>query len=489
MAIIKMTQEEYKQKFGSLPDVKPIETQEFKNRGVLTAGDPLRDFGIGFGKKTLSTLQNIGNIIAKPVGRMLGVEESQVGIPEDKLELKGTAQKVGGVASDIVGLVAGGAGVSGMLPRAITSGLTVAAQEGEVGKESAIAAGTEVALPVVGKYVAKPIMNITARLTKSLASKLSGVSSQAIDEIIENPEVAKQVASQIDKTGQREILTKNVDTVIQGVRRIKNEARSAFGKGLDQLKKTDINPKSFRDSVQSFLDSYGISIKNGKRVLDKIEFDDPKNIEKAKLFVSRLNNLDFDGASIRKFADDIESARYKIASSDERLAFNAFLNDLSGSLKESILKSTDKLGEINAKFSKDMQLAQAVEDIFGKVKFGGNLSELRKAALKMETLFSRKGIDPEIVDDFLKRIDIQPEVLRTREAVRQISGSISPKNPEGVTISELTSGLSGAIIPPQKVRDIAIKVGLAENTIKSVLEKVAPTARASVVKLLAGFAD
>lgn len=487
MATIKMTREQYQQKYGSLPEIKPKKMAQ--NMGILTEGDPIRDLGIGFGKRILSTLQNVGNIIAKPLGSKMGVPESEIGISEQKLAPTSDAQKAGGVVADIASIAVPSSRIAGVLPRVLTTAGVVSAQEGEIGKEAAVAAGTELALPVVGKYVTKPIFNIATRLTKSLASKLAGVSSKNLDEILANPEVAKNVSAQIDKSGQREVLTKNVETVLQGVRTIKQEARSAYGRGLEALKKADISPKTFRDNTQQFLDNYGFVIENGKRNLKNVEFTDPKNIEKAKDLVNKLNTVDLDGVSLRKFADDIESSRFKIATSDERLSFNAFLNDLSGTLRDAIKQSTDKLDEINVKFSKDMQLAQAVEDIFGKVKFGGNLSEIRKASEKMERLFAQKGLTPDIVDDFLRRINVEPSVLRTREAVRQISESVSPKNAEGITISELTSGLTGAVIPPNKVRDIAIKIGLAENTIKSVLEKVAPSARATLIKMLAGLTD
>ena len=50
----------------------------------------------GFVKKGLNTLQNVGNIIAKPLGSALGVPKEQIGINPARLQLTNTAQKIGG---------------------------------------------------------------------------------------------------------------------------------------------------------------------------------------------------------------------------------------------------------------------------------------------------------------------------------------------------------------------------------------------------------
>ena len=77
-----------------------------------------------------------------------------------------------------------------LVTRAVTSGTVASVQDGGVGKETGIAAGAEILLPIGGKILTSGA-KVTGRLLKSLASGLSGSSSQAIESIIANPKVAK----------------------------------------------------------------------------------------------------------------------------------------------------------------------------------------------------------------------------------------------------------------------------------------------------------
>ena len=100
-----------------------------------------------------------------------------------------------------------------------------------------------------------------------------------------------------------------------------------------------------------------------------------------------------------------------------------------------------------------MQLVEAVEDIFGKVDYK-NLSEVVNASKKLETLFAQKGLAPDVVDDFLKRIGISSADFRTTEAVRQITDKTTQANTKGLSVGELMQQITSSVITPQLVRDV-----------------------------------
>lgn len=330
-------------------------------------------------------------------------------------------------------------------------------------------------LPIAG-VVIKPAVKIIGRLVKGLGSGLSGVSTETIDTILTNPRSSLQASKNLSKIGNDGVIEENARQILEGVSKIKREARSSFGKGLEKLSETDIEPSVFRSNVGELLDKFGSVKKNGVRLLENIEFTDPKNIGKASELIDRLSNTKLDGKTIRKLADDIESSVYKIATSDERLSFNAFINDLSDTLKDTISMSTGKLDEINKSFSTDMQLAQATEKIFGKVKFK-NLSEVINASQKLESLFSQKGIAPKVIDDFLNRIGVNPGSFRASEAVRQINNKTSPANAKGLSLGEITQQVTSSVVTPKTVKNIAIITGMAEELIMPFLNKLKPMTR------------
>lgn len=326
------------------------------------------------------------------------------------------------------------------------------------------------ALPVAGAAIGLGT-KIVGRLLKGLGSGLSGVSTKTIDSIVENPKVAQKATDILTKNGNSKVLEQNSKQIVNGISTIRQQARKFFGSGLESLSEKDITPKVFKENTQKVLDKYGSVLEDGKRVLTGVEFNDPKNMAKASELVDKLSKSKLDGKSLRKLSDDIENAAYKTATSDERLSFNAFIKDLSSTLKGAISSSTSKLDDINQAFTQDMQLVEAVEDIFGKVNYK-NLPEVVKASQKLESLFAQKGLAPDVVDDFLKRLGVNSADFRTGEAIRQISNKTGQANTKGATVGEITQAITSSVITPQLVRDISIKTGIADKALSPFLNSL-----------------
>lgn len=430
---------------------------------------------------------------ARGITQQFGADIARALAPADQknlIEYPSMKEVVGSAIQTGANLIPGAGAGAGILARAAVGGATGYAMDvgsklqtgdpnaGMPGIGTAVGAG----LPVVGAAL-KPATKFVGRLLKGTASGLSGVSADTIQTIIDNPQAASRVSQEIAKNGGDKVLEENARQIINGVSTIRKQASAAFSDGLEQLQKTDIQPKTFRTAVQSVLDKYGSTVENGVRTLKNVEFNDPNNLAKAKNLIVKFNNVKLDGKSLRKLADDISNASYKVATSDERLAFNQFVNDLSSSLKSAISKSTSKLDDINAAYSKDIQLVEAVEKIFGKVKFK-NLSEVLKVSQKLEGLFNQKGLAPKTVDDFLQRIGVDSSSFRTSEAVRQIGNKEMGANQVGVSLGEFAREITSAVVTPEMVKNIAIITGLAESAVKPFLEKMKPAARNAVIQAL-----
>jgi hypothetical protein len=343
------------------------------------------------------------------------------------------------------------------------------------------------ALPIATDLIIKPVAKIVGSLFKGLGSGLSGVGTNTIDELIKNPKTANKLDKILAKKGNAVVVEKNARDIVEGVASIKSEARTAFGKGLEQLSKEDIKPDTFKSVVQGFLDKIGSTRWNGKgaiptRTLSNVEFSDPKNLKKASELIDKLSKTELDGKSLRKLVDDIENAVYGTATSDERLSFNVFVKDMASTVKSAITTSTSKLDKINAAYTTDLQLAEAVEKIFGKVKFK-NLSEVNAVSQKLEGLFSQKGLSSDIVDKFLQRAGIGSG-LKTSEAVRQISNIGTKANTKGLSFGEILQQVTSSIITPNIIKKAAIATGWTEQTIGPVLKKLTPTARVEFLNLI-----
>lgn len=462
------------------------------NNFLEKTGGIVKDLAVGAGKGITETAIGLGELALKAGQLTPGISETSkeilkggVETAEDiknkQLQATNLPQKIGKFGEQVAEFAIPATKVTQAtkaLPlagriaaRALTSGGVATAQSGKIGKETAIATGTEIALPVAGK-VLNPVKNAVGRLVKGLAAGLSGVGTETIDKIVQNPKVASSTANELTKGGNAELLRKNTEIIINGVSNIKKEARKAFGIGLEALKKTDIDEKTFNKSLENVVNDF--SPKN-------MEFSDSKNLKRATELVDGLINVKLDGKSLRSYIDKIESSAYKIANSDERLSYNAFIKNLANSFKGVISKSTPKLDEINKAFSKDINLAQSIEGIFGKVKFK-NATEINKVSQKLENLFSQKGLSPEYIDSFLNRIGIQPQDFKTSEAVRQISNKVTGSNTKGLSIAEIMQQVTSSVITPRLVRDVAIITGKSQSVIKNILDKTEPTMRAAIIK-------
>lgn len=438
--------------------------------------------------------QGVANFFgAEGITQQFGADIARATVPEDQKNLitYPSKEKVIGSAIQTGANLLPGAGAGANLATKVGVGAATGyafdvgsnlqsgdKNPGMPGVGTALGAG----IPIAGAVI-KPAARLVGRFLKGAASGLSGVSTGNIDTILANPQEAAKVSQELAKTGNAAVLEKNARTIVDGVSKVRQEARQAFGEGVQQLKAEDINPTTFRQTIQSFLDKNGISSEGSTRYLDGVEFNDPKNLQVASNLIDELSKVPLDGYSLRKLLNKVENTRFKTATSDERLAFNAFTKDLAGAIKQAISDSTDKLGEINQAFSQDMQLAETVQNIFGKVNFK-NLPEVVRASQRLETLFAKKGLAPDVIDKFLTRIGVPPASFRTSEAVRQISNQTNGGNSIGLSIGEIAREVTSAVVTPQMVKQLAVITGLAEQKVTPFLQALKVPARNIVIQAL-----
>lgn len=459
----------------------PVDTTQKSNSFM----DNVKGFAVGLGSSIIGTAKGVGDLVGlkpTPFGERLlkSTEKTSAGtIGKPVGKFAGDVAQIALPVGEVGALTKGLPKIAQVASKAATSAGVVTAQEGKLGVGTVLAGATEGLAPVVGMAL-RPV----TRLVKSLASGLSGVSSKTIDAMVSEGNLSKEIAQKVDSEGATNIIKKNAETIISGVSKIRQDARKAYGQAIEALKSTDINPQVFRDSISQTLDNIGSEIKNGVRKLTNAEFDNPVLVKKANTFIDQLSKVELNGYSLNKLQNNIESAAFKTTGGDaQRLSFNAFLHDLSGSIRNAINQSTDKLSEINKAYSTDLQLTDAIENIFGDVKFK-NLEEVLKVSKRLEGLFTQKGIAPQIVDDFLNKIGVKPSEFRASEAIRQISDVGEKANAMGLNVSEVMRGLTSSIITPKAVRDASILTGITTENLTPILEKLSPTARAGFIRML-----
>ena len=464
----------------------------------------IRGFATGVGKGVLSTFKGAGqlgekivNLVVPKKYEMPSVysDEATEGtiLSEETLKPQTTAESIGKGVEQIAEFAVPGSKVAKatkganlltrIIPRALTSGTVATVQAGDIGKETAIAAGIETALPVAGK-VLKPATKIISRLFRNVGSALSGVPSETLQRISSNPQIANDAVKVLKETGKDNLLRQNAKTILNGIQSIKKEAGGAYRQGLEKLSKADIKPQIIKDEVKNAITSNkGILTKTGFSLKNAEFASDTKLVKKASSLINEINNSkDLSGRGLRKLMEAIDTSKLKKATSDVNMSYNSFLDDISKSLQNAIRKSTTKLDEINKAYSSEKQLIDTIESIIGKVKFN-NEKELVSASKRLNTAFKETDLTGEALDKLLTRIGITPDDFKTSEAVRQISNIQAGANQMGTNKMELVRSLTGSIVTPKTVRDIAILTGKTEQAIKPILEKLDPVAKSAIIEL------
>jgi len=292
------------------------------------AADPFRTLI----EKPATALGRVGALGIAEVADLVGKDERANAIRQAALE-KPTESIIGGKevapiqnTADVVGQALSSAGylipggkVAGALGGKLGGKVAAGALQGaaadigqslqDTGKVK-LGAGTAfgVAGPIAGKglSIAK---NITGRLLKNVSAGLSGVKGDVIETIVKNPEQAQIASKQLKELGSSDLLKQNTKTIIDGVNKIKKQASTAYGEGLEQLSQQDIKPEVFRSNTQSFLDDFGVYTdkKTNQRVFSNIEFAEQPNIDKANKIVDLITNTDLDGKSINKTLKTVDT--------------------------------------------------------------------------------------------------------------------------------------------------------------------------------------
>lgn len=360
-------------------------------------------------------------------------------------------------------------------------------------KELATGATVGAAVPTVGGVlgaVVKKTFSIAGQVVKSIAGAL-GVS---FDDIARNPKAAQEVAERLlgGKDTVQSVLRTNAENLLKSVQSFRQRLRANFGNALESLSEKQIALKDIKEAAIQALKNNGITTTKTGFSMEAAEFTTPPLVKRATTIINDINNLKtLDGKSLRNLISRIEALKFKSPGADpERLAFNALMKDLSKGLSNAVAKSTPELQAANKAFSEGMQIVEVMEQEFGKVKFA-NLKELNIFAKKMENLLTKKGIAPEVIDDFLTQIGKDPTVLRAEEAVRGAFAKEIEAEAAGINPITLIRSLTAGIISPKDVARLSITVAKISNTTEQMvrpliegLAKIKPLERAAVMRSL-----
>lgn len=406
-------------------------------------------FGTGVAKGAIQSLQNIGNVIAKPIGKAFGIDEEDIGFDEDIFEAQTKAEKWGKgterVAEFLIPggrILKGGKAVQaavkgskggrlrsflGLGGRAATesAGFTTigSIQRGEFDTPTAVIAG---AIPFIGPTV-KPLGGF-------LANTLFGVKGVgAVKNAFHQPD---QV-SEFLKTARRQMGGKTVGDITKQVQKgydfLQETVDDAYTAALESLpKRLGRNPRVLTEGGKTTIraggKTYTLSTLGAKQHLTKLLKKNNVMIEvpTKKEFIEEGGKLKIietplDRAEQNKLVeifDDIHTWRDSSPAGLNRLAqkvagyrragdtgttkqFNLIVDDIRRGIRDYIGKRVPRVKQMNEQFSEGM-------DFLDKFRFNvlgtsnksveQTVDKLRQIAVKLDDPFEKEATEALIVE-------------------------------------------------------------------------------------------
>jgi hypothetical protein len=456
---------------------KPVETNKAKEVKLWdTSGFESGAKGIakGFGQFGLG-IGTIGRSIQKGVGRAFGqdVEEnsifdtqsSQRAEAEETLRPKNTGERISKFTTE-VGLAAAPSGAAqkataglsftrAMLGRAAVGGVIGTVQGGgDVDRDTAIGAATEVAFPIVGKA-----LKVGGNVLKNLAGFTTGTGSEVIEQVLKTPTSA--LAGGADESAVA--LRKSANAIREGTRQLQKNAGDDFAretaKYTKQLDKDDIVTRALQYIDNAEADNF------------KIDSGDMDKLRKV------VNNWDdFSAKGVNGLGSRLSEFYSGSANS---VPEDRIVSGLNRTVRGWVGEQIPEIAEANAKYADKMDLLEQMNAIF---KTKGNLNS-RDGVVKTSTAISRLfNANKDLVREGVEELEqeIGTDILG-REAGRQLAGGIT-KFQAGA--GDVVSGGIRSLIPRKTIMQLTAITGMSINAIESRLSTVEPIARQAVVEVL-----
>lgn len=341
------------------------------------------------GLRSAEGLFQIGKSVADAVNPTTGTAENLLGDEiTEEIQSERDGEQVGSLVGDIAQFALPGGAVSKAtnvpklvkgagvvkqignvfkkaLPQSITSGSVASAQEGEVGEDTLIAAGTELGFPLLGKILSKTVKG-GKRLGEEILGTLSGTSQETLEtayrEAMDTQESRNAFAKALrSETTEEEI----VNTIRNSVDEISAKRSAEYGRRLSELGDTQVNTSNVaKDFIDEVSESFGIKIDkeggldfSGSRLRSS-----PQARNKLLQTYQELSTLQSKGTTNVKDIDTTRQAIQDIAlQGDDASARvgNAIIAKASNKVAD-IGKQVDGYGEMLSDFSQSKEFTDAI---------------------------------------------------------------------------------------------------------------------------------
>jgi hypothetical protein len=418
----------------------------------------------------------------------------------------GVGLELGATGLGVKGIGAAGKFASRFLQNALLGAGTSAGQSiqqedstaNDVAKSSVAGAAVGGALPVAGQAVSL-VKRFLGVVGKGAAASLSGVGSDAIEAVIDNPRVAQQ-AMRSDAT---QTLSSLASQVREKVSSFAREASDAYGEALEELpKRLGRNPKVLQAGQKTTIkvdgETFTLSMLGVKSKLTRSlrEFD--------VLVDPRKKEFDFLQSPFRKSEENILKEVFEVIdqwrdtspkglnslarkvgnyrkAGEQSPELNSIIDSIKSNVREYIGDRIPAARAMNQKYRQAKDFIAAIDqELATDGAFKGGTAEQIATAKKLATIFNK---NKELARELVERLEGGDDILAS-EAGRELSAGVSRST---ASIGDVTRGAIQTVIPPRLIGELVAATGIAKEALEPILislKELEPASRTALLQLL-----
>lgn len=251
----------------------------------------LEQFSRGIGKSILSTVKGAGELGTKigeqTAGRLVeavtgeGLQTADIfteGTEANKkageiLEAEGAFEKAGEFAGEVAQFAIPGSQTSKAtkgfnvfrkaIPQGVSSGSVATLQEGEVGKDTLLAAGIDAGFPVLGKVISKSLKG-AKRVGEEVLGTLSGTSQETLEKGLEEAMASKESRKSFVKALRSESTPEEIVTTLKNnIEEVSSKRSQEYATQLSNIADEVVSTENVADDfIKEIQDSFGVSLDN-----------------------------------------------------------------------------------------------------------------------------------------------------------------------------------------------------------------------------------
>ena len=338
---------------------------------------------------------------------------------------------------------------------------------GEIAKAGATSAATYGAVTAGAKALGG-ITKMFGGVAKRVGAAMSGLGDEVIDEIIENPKLAREGMN----GGAVETIKKNAKETIGFLDQYIDETNSAYKTAMGSLSDVAVDNENVKGSlstkIQKLLTSRGVAVTKEGLDFSKSRFIEPGDEKRISILWDEINKAsDMSPQSLnvlRQRASELMKSQ-----SDDNKIINAVITGAKNAIKEEIDGMGSEISSINTKYSDRIDFVNAMKRELGSL---GSTKRVSRADLidvekRIGTLFTKNKDSARALFKEMGAGDV---------VARQAGSEVKRVNTgQSSRISDAVINMAKSIGLPRFVGELSAVYGDAKNiekALKATVEKV-----------------